>query len=82
VSEVDLSSLRLHRAQPVNTTFRDVNADGKPDLVAEFRGSDVRLAKEATRARIAGWLKNSQAFFGEDDVKVLPEGLVNSVDCR
>src|SRR5262249_32071773 len=39
VSEVDLSSLRFHRARPVSTTMRDVNGDGRLDLVIQFRAS-------------------------------------------
>jgi hypothetical protein len=66
--QVDLSSLYFHHAKPVNTWFEDVNNDGMPDLVMQFRGSEVRLSKQATKAHLTGWLKNSQAFVGERDI--------------
>jgi len=73
VNQVDLSSLRLHHAKPVSTMLQDVNGDGVPDLVIWFRGSEVQLSTLATRARITGWLKNSQVFVGESDITPAPD---------
>jgi len=78
VNEVDLSSLRFHQARPVGTVVRDVNGDGRPDLLIEFRGSDVQLAKKATRARLTGWLNNSQIFIAEDEIQVCSGGQAGS----
>jgi len=65
VNQVELSSLNLHRAHPVNISVQDINNDGVPDLLLGFRGAEVRLSPQATHARIVGWFKNSRSFVGE-----------------
>ena len=82
VKEVDLSSLQFHGARPVNTWFQDVNGDGVPDLVIQFLGAQVRLSKNATRAHLTGWLKNSQAFVGEEKVTIVPDALRAVAACQ
>jgi hypothetical protein len=74
--DVDVTSLDFHGAHPVGNVLRDVNADGVPDLVVEFRAADVHLPEKSTRARLTGWLKNSQAFVGEAEISV-----TNTVTC-
>jgi hypothetical protein len=64
-SQVDQLSLSLHGASPVNISLQDVNNDGIPDLLLEFRGSDVGISPRAMRVRLTGWLKNSRSFVGE-----------------
>jgi hypothetical protein len=68
VTQVDLSSLRVHRAAPVSATWLDVDRDGVPDLVVSFRASDVKLSGPVPQVHLTGWLNNSQAFFGEENV--------------
>jgi hypothetical protein len=68
VNDVDVSGLNFHGAKALSTEIRDVNNDGIPDLVIQFRGSETRLSKLATKGRLSGWLKNSQVFVGEDRV--------------
>ncbi len=68
VQQVEPSSLSFHGAKPISTTIQDFNGDGRPDLVLEFRNSEVRLSKQATRARLTGSLKSSQDFLGEAEV--------------
>jgi hypothetical protein len=82
VTQVDLTSLRFHSATPVSTNLHDVNGDGVPDLVIEFRASDIRLANDASTARISGWLNNSQIFFGEDQIHVVANILSEDPSCR
>ncbi|HET9308140.1 MAG TPA: choice-of-anchor D domain-containing protein [Candidatus Sulfotelmatobacter sp.] len=65
VTQIDLSSLRFHRARPLSTAVVDVNGDGIPDLVIQVPGADVHLSPESTRARLTGWLGNSQVFVAE-----------------
>ena len=65
VNQVELSSLTFHGARPTNISVQDVNNDGISDLLVQFRGSEVRLAPNATRFRLTGWLKNSRTFVGE-----------------
>jgi len=81
-TKVDLSSLRFHQAAPVNTEFRDVNGDGIQDLVIELRKSDVHLAADASTARLSGWLKSSQSFYGEDKIRVVLNLLDEDATCR
>jgi hypothetical protein len=66
VSEIEISSLRLHGAKPASTSIEDINHDGRADLVVSFRLSEVKLGPGATRIHLSGWLKNSQVFFGEE----------------
>jgi len=72
VTEIEPSSLNFHGAKAVRASIRDVNGDGKPDLVAEFDMSAVHLHPSATKGRLRGWLKNSQAFAGEENIRVVP----------
>src|SRR2546422_2694775 len=41
---------------------RDLNGDGKPDLLVFFDQRSVRLNALATKAHLTGWLKSSQAL--------------------
>jgi hypothetical protein len=70
VSQVDKASLRFHDDRPLRIDAMDVNGDGIPDLLLEFRKHDVRLSSHATRARLTGWLQNSRALVGEEAVSV------------
>jgi hypothetical protein len=71
VTEVDQSSLRFHGTTPVRVEMRDINGDGKLDLVVFFDQGSVRLHPLAKKARLTGWLKSSQAFIGEDQVRIM-----------
>jgi len=71
VREIEPSSLRFHGAAPVRAELRDINGDGQLDLVIFFDQASVRLSPYAKKARMTGWLKNSQVFIGEDRVTVV-----------
>jgi hypothetical protein len=68
VNDVDLTSLNFHGARAMSREFRDVNNDGIPDLVIRFRGPETRLSQLATKGRLSGWLGNSRAFVGENEI--------------
>jgi hypothetical protein len=70
VREVDPASLRFARATALSTSVRDVDGDGRLDLVASFDQQRLVLHPGALKARLQGWLKSSQVFAGEDDVCV------------
>jgi len=70
VAEIEVSSLRFHGATPVRTEMSDVDGDGTLDLVMVFDQASVKLHSEAKRARLSGWLKNTQLFIGEDRISV------------
>jgi hypothetical protein len=72
VNQVDITSLHFHGARPVSVSVVDVNHDGIPDLLLEFPSADIHLSRDASRARVTGWLKNGRAFVGEDAVTVVP----------
>jgi len=61
---VELSSLNLHGAHPVDISVQDVNNDGIPDLLLEYRSADVHISPRATHVRLTGWLKNSRSICG------------------
>jgi predicted DsbA family dithiol-disulfide isomerase len=71
VREVEASSVNFHGATPVRVEMSDINGDGKLDLVVSFDMASVRLHPQARKARLTGWLKNSQAFIGEDQITVI-----------
>jgi hypothetical protein len=73
VAEVELSSLRFHGAAPVEIVVRDVKGDGRPDLLLAFDMARLNLARGSGKrtARLTGWLKNSQAFTGRQDVTLV-----------
>jgi predicted DsbA family dithiol-disulfide isomerase len=72
VREIETPSLRFHGASSVRTELSDINGDGKLDLVVVFEMAGVRLNPQAKTARLTGWLKNSQAFIGEDRIEIVP----------
>jgi hypothetical protein len=81
VSQVDVSSLKFIGAAPVRTTELDVNADGIPDLLLTFDAAKLRLSPDSSTGRLSGWLKNSQAFVGEDK-EVVPILARENPSCR
>ena len=64
VSEIDQTSLRVAGLPPLSVSMRDVDGDGRPDLVVKFDMSKLPLAR-AGNVRVIGWLKNSQVFAGD-----------------
>lgn len=44
-----------------------------PDLVLTFEMAKMKLSSQAVVVRLSGWLKNSQAFFGESKIRVAEE---------
>jgi len=70
VREVQTDSLRFHGATAVRTETSDINGDGKLDILIFFDQANVRLNPQTRTARLTGWLKNSQAFIGEDRIDV------------
>jgi len=82
VNQVDPESLSFHGAKPVNVSVGDANRDGIPDLIAEFPNGTVRLSPRATHGTLTGWLKNSRAFFGSDEVVVVPSLAMVDEGCR
>lgn len=71
VAQVDLSSLKFASAPPLSVTTSDVNADGIPDLILSFDQSKLKLTAHSTTGHLSGWMKNSQAFFGEQQIHVV-----------
>jgi hypothetical protein len=82
VTEVEPSSLSLHGAKASRTSIRDVNGDGKPDMVVELDMSAVRLHRDARTGTLRGWMKDSQAFSGSDQVVILPSMAAVHSSCR
>jgi hypothetical protein len=63
VSQIDISSLKLHGVSPVKVSVVDVNGDGRPDLELSFPAASLKLHPNAKRMTLTGSLKNSQAFW-------------------
>lgn len=82
VSQVEPSSLKFAGAAPVSATVLDVNGDGVPDLLLTIDAARTKLTPHATRGRLSGWLRNSQAFFGEQDIRVVSSLAGEDFGCR
>jgi hypothetical protein len=82
ISAVDLGSLKFAGAPAVSSVSKDVNADGIPDLLLTFDMEKLKLGPQATAARLTGWMKNSQAFFGEGKVRVVSSLATEDPSCR
>ncbi|HXU06595.1 MAG TPA: hypothetical protein VN903_36820, partial [Polyangia bacterium] len=65
VADVDATSLFFHGARPAGVVVRDLNGDGRLDLVATFKRARATLHPKATRARLRGWLIDGQLFTAE-----------------
>jgi hypothetical protein len=59
------------RANSLRSELSDINGDGHFDFLVSFDMASVNLHPRAQKARLTGWLKNSQAFIGEDRVTVV-----------
>jgi uncharacterized repeat protein (TIGR01451 family) len=70
VTEIEPSSLLFHGAKPISVSFADVDGDGLMDVTMLFERNAARLARDASRGHIQGWLKNSQVFSGEDLIEL------------
>jgi len=68
VTEVDIDSLKLHGVSPIKVSVKDVNGDGRPDLVLTFPTASLKLHPNAKRMTLTGFLKNSQAFWAHVEV--------------
>jgi hypothetical protein len=62
VESIEGSSLRLDGVAASRLEERDVNGDGRADLLAAFDLSRRHVQAEADVDVLAGWLKTSQAF--------------------
>ena len=64
VKEVDRSSVRFSGSKPLNVEIRDVDGDGRSDLVIHFDEKGFNLTAKAGRLTLTGTLKSSQVFTG------------------
>ncbi len=78
VTEIEQTSLRIAGSSPLNVSIRDVDGDGRLDLIVEFDSS--RLAAVVGKARLSGWFKSSQVFVG--DVELNPKRVSSSRPLR
>ena len=71
ISQVEASSLKFAGVSPASTAKEDENADGIPDLILTFDTAKMKLSPNATIGHLSGWLKNSQGFSGEAQIRVV-----------
>jgi hypothetical protein len=69
VAQVDRSSVSLYGARPVAFATSDANVDGFADLLLTFNRTDLRLSARATRLRLTGWMRNSQVFVADAQLR-------------
>jgi hypothetical protein len=82
VSEIETTSLRLHGAQALSVSTRDVDGSGKPGLYATFDMENLKMDPNAATVRLTGWLKNSQFFIGEDQITIVPSMPLADANCH
>lgn len=54
------------------TTFRDLNRDGRVDLLLHFRTQDLQLDPAATEAVLKGRTFSGQLIRGTDSIRLVP----------
>ena len=64
VTEIEQTSLRVGSLVPLSVSVRDVDGDGRADLVIEFDAIQLTSRANAEKIRVSGWLKNSQVVVG------------------
>jgi hypothetical protein len=72
VAAVDVPTVRFGangtEAVSRHWTFRDVDSDGRPDLVLQFRRRDAKIACNNTRVVLTGKTTNGRSFQGIDTI--------------
>lgn len=70
VREIDPASLRLGReaARPERVRLSDVNRDGRPDLVGQFRVPEAGIACGDTSVVLSGATRGGSSFEGADAI--------------
>lgn len=80
VTQVDISSLRFGRTGTENTLYKcypggkDINSDGRPDLICRFTLSSTGLLPTDTRAFMRFADTNGSLYQGSDSVRILSDG--------
>ena len=75
VSLIAAASVRFAGAAPRTNDggpwfLKDVDGDGRPDLVFRFRNDELNLGRSDTQAALTGLLKDATPFGGADAIKV------------
>ena len=58
-------------AEPVHAVFKDVNADGRTDLLLHFRTQETGLKCSSTSARLTGSTRDGISFEGTDSIRTV-----------
>lgn len=70
---VDVSTVVFAGASPlpIGMTAKDVNADGRLDVILHFNNADLNLAPESTQACLTGMTLGGQKFKACDTVRII-----------
>lgn len=58
-------------AEPVHAVFKDVNADGKTDLLLHFRTEETGFTCASTSAKLSGSTQDGLSFEGIDSIRTV-----------
>lgn len=71
-ADVDVASVELEGAAPLDGSLQDVDGDGDLDLVLRFERTEVNLTPASTSAELTGLMNGGQAFRGSDSIRIVP----------
>jgi hypothetical protein len=70
---VDPDTVVFAGAFPVHWAVEDVDDDGDPDMIFQFKTQDLALDDTSTEAELTGITMGGQAFSGVDTVNIVPK---------
>lgn len=70
-TSVDTGTVRFGTATVVNATIKDVNGDGRPDMVLNFNTTDVGIACGDASAFLTGATLSGQLLQGSDTIRTV-----------
>ena len=82
VSQVKFATLKFAHATPLRASIADVNGDGLPDLLLEFRAEDLKNVATTGQIPVTGLLLNGAPIAGQVDAGAVRDAASAALACK